>query len=156
MVSGADAIGSLTAGFAALGREVSRSAEGARVRKALEGGRAATNGNALWSALRISEWASGLPASPVLQHLRNDLALLLADDLEDTLELLPIPSQPVGAQPLENSESATFLDCVVGLWAFSTELIRSVEALTAPTLMPAGFVAAAEGPSPEAESSLLR
>jgi hypothetical protein len=156
MVSGADAVGSLTAGFVALGREVSQSAEGARVRKAIERGRASANGNALWSALRISEWVSGLPASPVLQHLRNDLALLLADDLQDTLEVLPIPSQPAGAQVPESSESATFLDCVVGMWAFSMELVRSVEALAGPTLSPGGFVAAADGPSPEAESTLLR
>jgi hypothetical protein len=156
MVSGADAVGSLTAGFAALGREVSRSAEGARVRRALEKGRASTNGNALWSTLRIGEWASGLPAGPVLQQLRNDVALLLADDLEDALEVLPIPSEPAGAEGKGSSEPATFLDCVMGLWAFSAELVRSVEALAAPTLGPRGFVAAAEGPSHEAESSLLR
>ncbi len=156
LVSGADAVGSLTAGFAALGREVSRTAEGARMRKAIEAGRAGTNGNALWSTLRIGEWASGIAASPLLDHLRNDLALLLADDLEATLELLPIPSQIAGIQPTQDTEPATFLDCVMGLWAFSIELVRSVEALAAPTLARAGFVTAAERPVPERESSLLR
>ena len=59
VISGADAIGSLTAGFAALGREVSRTAEGMRLRRGLEAGRAGNNGNALWSALRMNTWLCG-------------------------------------------------------------------------------------------------
>jgi hypothetical protein len=39
-VSGADAIGSLTAGFAALGRELSSTAQGAQMRETIEASRA--------------------------------------------------------------------------------------------------------------------
>ncbi|HEY6292712.1 MAG TPA: hypothetical protein VI455_14275 [Terriglobia bacterium] len=155
-VSGADAVGSLTAGFAALGREVSRSAEGARMRKAIQAGRGGPNGEALWTALRISDWASGMPPSPVLQHLRNDLALLLSDDLEQTLQFLPIPSQMAGAETAPEAAPVTFLDCVMGLWAFSTELVRSVEALAGPTLAHVEVVKPSEGSQAEPQSALLR
>lgn len=157
MVSGAEAIGSLTAGFCALGREVSRTAEGARLRRAIEAGRPGLNGNALWSTLRIGEWASEMPASPVLDQLRNDVALLLAPDLEATLELLPIPSQITGAAGSLDEEPSTFIDCLLGLWAFSRELIRAVEALAAPTLPPAEEMVTWGGANvSEPEGSLLR
>ena len=156
MVSGGDAIGSLTAGFAALGREVSRSAEGARMRKAIEAGRAGPNGEALWRALRITDWASGMPPSPVLQQLRNDLALLLSDDLEETLQFLPIPSPMAGAEATPEAAPVTFLDCVMGLWAFSTELVRSVEALAGPTLTQVDVVKPSDGSEAEPQSALLR
>lgn len=155
LVSGADAIGALTSGFAALGREVSRTAQGARLRKALESGRAGVNGNALWSNLRIDEWATLAPAAPVLDHLRNDLALLLADDLEQTLEMGPIPSQMSGAQGSQETAPATFVDCALGLWAFSQELVRAVELLADPTLAPPGFDVD-DGTAPEPENALLR
>ena len=156
MVSGSDAIGSLTAGFAALGREVSRSAEGARMRKAIQASRAGPNGEALWTALRIGDWASGMPASPVIQQLRNDLALLLSDDLEETLQFLPIPSQMAGAEAAPEAAPATFLDCVMGLWAFSTELVRSVDALAGPTLAQVEVVKASDGSQTEPQNALLR
>src|SRR5262245_41880606 len=75
-VTGADALGSITAGFCALGREVSRTVEGMRMREAIEKSQAASNGDALWNTMRIGEWASTMPASPILDQLRNDLALL--------------------------------------------------------------------------------
>ena len=156
LVSGADAVGSLTAGFCALGREVSHTVQGARLRKAIETGRPGMNGNALWSSLRIGEWASGMPASPILDQLRNDVALLLADDLETTLELLPIPSHMTGAQGSREIKPATFVDCLLGLWAFSRELVHAVEALAAPTLPPPGETMRAVGPGPEPRSPLLR
>jgi hypothetical protein len=138
VISGADAIGSLTAGFAALGREVSRTAEGMRLRRGLEAGRAGNNGNALWSALRMNSWLAGMPPSPVINQLHNDIALLLTDDLERTLAVLPIPSQTTTANATEESDPYTFLDCALGLWAFSAQLVRSVEALATPTSPPAG------------------
>lgn len=158
-VSGADAIGALTAGFAALGREVSRTASGARLRRAIEAGRSGANGDALWTKLRIGDWASSMPPSPVLDQLRNDLALLLADDLEATLELMPIPNQMAGAQGAQQIEPVTFVDCLLGLWALSTELARAVETLAAPTLaasVASGEVTPAAHPNPEPESALLR
>jgi len=156
VISGSTAIASLVQGFAALGREVSRSAEGARLRQALERGRAGMNGDALWTALRLGDWTAGVPPSPVLDQLRNDLALLLAGDLEDTLALLPIPGQPAGAGGAADDGAATFLDCTLGLWAFSRELVHAVEALAAPTLPDAGEVVASPEPAAEATGPLLR
>jgi hypothetical protein len=159
VISGADAIGSLVAGFAAVGREVSRTAQGARLRKAIEAGRPGVNGDALWTRLRIADWASNMPPSPVLDQLRNDLALLLADDLEATLELGPMPNQMAGVSGSPPMEPVTFVDCVLGLWAFSTELTRLVEALAAPALESsavANEVVPIPQPGPEPENTLLR
>jgi hypothetical protein len=133
LISGADAIGSITAGIAALGREVSKTVEGSRLRAAIEKGRPGMNGEMLWTTLRIRDWISASPPSPVLEQMRNDVALLLADDLEQTLEMMPIPHQnetPGANEP----EPATDLDFLVGMWAFSAEVMRSVEALAQPTL----------------------
>jgi len=128
-ISGADAIASLTSGFAALGREVSKTTEGARLREALGRSRVARNGDATWSALRIGEGSSTAVPSPVLDQLRNDVALLLADDLEQVLGMMPIPTEaPTGALP-PPQQNATFLDFVVGYWAFSKEAIASIEEL---------------------------
>ena len=159
LVSGADVIGSLTAGFAALGREVGKSAEGASLRRAIEAGRAGGNGNALWTKLLIGEWASTKPPSPILDQLRNDFALLLADDLQVTLELMPIPGQMAGAAGTEVTEDVTFVDTVLGLWAFSSEMVRAVELLAAPTLAAAdaaGRVEPSPDPQAEPENVLLR
>ncbi len=155
LVSGADAVGSLTAGLARLGRDVAGTAAGARLRRALEGGRAGTNGSALWSALRIDEWASSLPPSPMLDQLRNDLALLLADDLQPTLELLPIPPEPADPRTVAGPEPATFIDFTLGLWVFSLEVVRAIESMAAPT-MGAGPLVPGAQPPPEDEGELLR
>jgi hypothetical protein len=155
LMTGADAVGAMTSGFAALGREVGRTAEGARLREAIESGRPGLNGNALWKALHIQEWISSMPPSPVLDQMRNDLSLLLVDDLEDTLQLMPIPGQSVGAKGSKQPEAATFTDCLLGLWAFSTELIRSIEALAAPTIS-TDEVRSNGTPDPKPEGPLLR
>lgn len=147
-VSGAAAVGSIVAGYAALGRDVSRTAEGARLRGALARGRVARNGEALWATLRIGQWASLAPAAPVLDQLRNDLALLLAPNLEETLSLLPIPGEPAGAAAAGDDPPSEFLDCLVGMWAFSREVVQAVEALAAPTRDPATVAAAPERPPP--------
>lgn len=155
-VSGADAIGSIVAGFVALGREVSQTAKGATLRKAIEAGRPGANGDALWTKLRMSDWISSMPASLILDQLRNDLALLLADDLEATLELMPIPHQMAGAKGSQQIESATFVDCLLGLWAFSTELACMVETIAAPTLAASDEIMPTAHPNPEPENELLR
>ena len=155
-VSGADAVGALTAGFAALGREVSRTAEGARLRQAIEAGRAGANGNALWKSLRIEDWAATMAPAPLLDQLRNDLALLLADDLEATLELMPIPGRMAGETAATQPAPAAFVDCVLGLWAFSRETVRAVEALAAPLLPPLSSFTADSAPDQETDGSLLR
>lgn len=129
--SGVSVVGSLVAGIAAVGREVGRTADGARMKKALERGGAARNSEALWRSLRIAEWTAGLPPSPVLDHVRNDLALLLDDDLEATLEDFPIAPPEYGSQQPASAEQVTSIDCLLGLWAYSREVVRSVESLAA-------------------------
>jgi hypothetical protein len=155
LVSGADAVGSLMAGYCALGREVSPSTEGSRLRRALDGGRAGTNGDLVWARLRIGDWVSSLPSSPVLDQLRNDVALLLADDLPEALDALPFPAE-LATDAGPRDERAVFLDFVLGLYAFSLELVRAVDALAAPTLVPPGSFAVGAEPGPEVDGSLLR
>jgi hypothetical protein len=154
VITGATAVGSLAAGFAALGREVSATAEGARIRQALERGRPGSNGEVIWDALRIGDWVSSHPPSPVLDQFRNDLALLLAEDVDETLELLPIPPELAGAAGAQEVPRAAFLDFAVGYWAFSMEVVRAFDALTGPTLGPP--YAVGEGTPAEPGGPLLR
>lgn len=129
-ISGADAIGALTAGYAALGRRVAESAEGSRMLEAISRGRAGSNGERLWDALLIREWASSLPPSPVLDQFRNDLALLLTDDLDAALELPPMPAEIAGADR-PAPEPATLAHYLLGMWAFAREVVTGIEALAA-------------------------
>lgn len=152
-VSGADAIGSLVAGLAALGREVARSADGARLRRALELGRAGANGDFVWERLGIARMAAGAPLTPVLDQLRNDVALLFAPDVEEALERAPTP-ELTGPGDAHTAPPAEFLDFALGLHAFSRELAQALEAAAAPTLAPAGAVE--RGPAPEPDGPLLQ
>jgi hypothetical protein len=154
--SGVSVIGSIIGGFAALGREASTTVEGARVRRALEESHAAINGNAIWSSLRIADWTTGLPPSPVLDHVRNDLALLLAADLPETLQQVPIPPDTPVTRSMKDVEAVTCLDCMVGLWAYSREIVRAVETLAEPRLPPRGEVVHPEDTGPTGRGSLLR
>jgi hypothetical protein len=156
MISGASAVGSLMSGFGVLGRRVSQTSAGGRLRRALEAGRAGQNVAALWKALRINDWAAGVAPSPVIDHLRNDLALLLAADLEETLALLPIPGQPAGTAAEADDEPVTPIDCLVGMWFYSAEMARGIEALAAPTLPPADEIIGAAGEGNDPRGSLLR
>jgi len=152
-VSGAAAVGSMVAGFAAIGREASRTADGAKLRAALARGRVASNGDALWSTLRIRQWASLVPAAPLLEQMRNDMSLLLAPNLEETLSLLPIPGEPSGATGSMEDPPVEFLDCVVGMWAYSREMTGVIEALAAPT-RENGAIEKSGRPAPPAGSIL--
>jgi hypothetical protein len=129
MISGAQALGSLVAGLAALGREATRTAEGGRVREALMATRVAVNGEALWSTLGMDAAWSSLPPTPVLEDLRNDLALLLAHDLDSVLSDVDLvePAEHIG--PLREPERSECIDLVVGLWAYSRELVGVVDDL---------------------------
>lgn len=135
LVTGATAVGSLVSGFAVLGKQVSRTARGARLRKALAAGRPGTNLALLWKELHLHEWAALSPPAPVLDQMRNDAALLMAGDLEETMELLPIP--PHHEEPVEHatdevgSAAEHALDCILGLWSYSRDLADAVEALAA-------------------------
>lgn len=150
-VSGADAIGAMVAGFAAIGRETARTAEGARLRAALIGGDAGANAERLWSALLIDRWTSAFPPSPVLDHLRNDFALLLADDIEEILDLPPVPPEPAGTGHVP-AEPTTAADVMLGLWAFAREIVAGVESLAGD----AADVVAGPAPAPPTSGPLLR
>jgi hypothetical protein len=159
LITGAAAVGSLTAGFAALGREVARTSEGARLRAAIDRGRPGSNGDAIWSALQIGNWATAHPPSPVLEQLRNDVALLLAEDVHEVLARPPMPNPPAGSRGSAAAEQpqVEFADYLLGMWAFASEVVRSVEALAAPTMPPPGQVARrGTPPAGEPPSSLLR
>jgi hypothetical protein len=155
-ISAADAIASLTSGFAELGREVSKTSEGAKLRAALCASRVAANGDAVWLALRIGEGASSAVPSPILDQLRNDVALLLADDLEDTLSAMPIPAEmPTGALP-PPQQTVKFLDFIVGYWAFSKELVASVDALAELGQSSQQAVRLGAEPAPPLKGAILR
>jgi hypothetical protein len=156
VTTGAVAVGSLVAGFCVLGRQLSRTAEGARVRRALETARAGANGAVVWKALRLDVWLSSVPPSPVLDQLRNDVALLLSGDLEETVGLLPIPARAAGDGAADDGETATFLDCAVGLWAYAREMVAVIDAVVGPTLPPPNAVVVPDEPSPEAPGAFLR
>jgi hypothetical protein len=148
VVSGAAAVGSMISGFAAIGRNASKTAEGARLRRALECGRVAGNGEAIWTSLRIRQWASLAPPAPLLEQMRNDMALLLAPNLEETLSLLPIPGEPAGALGTSDESASEFLDCIIGMWAYSRDLVDAVEALAAPTSDGAAWLQSSPDPAP--------
>jgi hypothetical protein len=147
LISGADAVGSLAAGIAALGRELSQTAEGARLRRRIEEGPGASNGELLWSKLRIGDWLSAIAPSPVLDEIRNDLALLIARDLGASLELMPIPGELTGIRADLQPQPVTFPDLMVGLWAYAREIELAVEALSAPA--PARVAPAAPSKPPK-------
>jgi hypothetical protein len=153
LTTGAAAVGSLSAGFAALGREFARTTEGDRLRRAIVSGRVGRNGDAIWDALRFDEWLGSAPPAPVLDQLRNDVALLLADDLDETIELLPIPGET--GMDGADGEDPSFPDLVLGMYAFSRELVAAVEALASPSLPPRDEVVPPRS-SPEPEAELLR
>lgn len=131
LISGAQAVGSMVAGLAALGRSVALTAEGARVRESLTATRLGANGETLWSTLGVDAAWSAIPPSPIIEDLRNDLALLLANDLEAVLAEVDRvePSDHIG--PLREPESCDCIDLVLGLWAWSRELVGVVDEIVA-------------------------
>jgi len=160
LVTGATAIGSLVSGFAVLGKQVSRTAPGARLRRALAAGKPGTNAALLWKELRIHEWAALSAPAPVLDHMRNDAALLLAQDLEGTLELLPIPPQrdePVEGASAEITDAREHaLDCMLGLWAYSKDLVAVIEALAATSSDDSSDILAGSPSTPPPSGQVLR
>jgi hypothetical protein len=155
-VSGADAIGAVAAGLARIGREAGQTAEGQRLRKAIESGRAGANGDLLWSRLLIGPWVSSLPPAPLLEHLRNDLALLLTPDLGAGLDAGIVPVGYAGDRGALVPEPASFTDYLLGLWAFGAEMRRAVEMLAAPGLEGSPEVAGQEQSGFEHRPGLLR
>jgi hypothetical protein len=129
--SGVSVVGSLRAGVAAAGREVAKTIDGMRLKQALLASQAGKNGEMLWAALRIGDWASGLPPSPVLDHIRNDLALLLAEDLSQSLSTVPMPGESRALVRDVEPQPVTFIDCILGLWIHSREIVNAVELIAA-------------------------
>ncbi len=142
LISGADAVGALSTGVVELGRQVAATAEGHRLKRAIESSLVGKNGDALWKSLEIDEWLSQLPASPVLDHLRNDCSLLLSDDLDSVLESKP---RPLVAAPPRTSSSgaiaACFADYIVGLWYIAGEVRTLIESIAEPTVVPEPVIA---------------
>jgi hypothetical protein len=155
-ISGADAIASLTSGFAVLGREISMTVEGARLRQALCRSQVAANGEALWRALHIADGASTAIPSPVLEQLRNDIAILLAQDLPETLSAMPIPSETRSTVLPPSQQAVTFLDFVIGYWALSRELVAAVDALAQLGQGAPQSVHAGAEPAPPVQGGILR
>ncbi|MBM7808037.1 hypothetical protein JOD57_003874 [Geodermatophilus bullaregiensis] len=153
-VTGGEAIGSELAGFAALGRDVARTSEGDRMRHMLAAGRVGANAEELWRALRVEDWLSQMPPAPVLDHLRNDLALLLADDLPEVLASAP-ESASVAAATRPEPQPVHAVDVLLGLWAYGRELVRAVGTIAGE--VDTGVVARPEWePGPTLDGTLLR
>jgi hypothetical protein len=154
-VTGGQAIGSHLAGIAALGREIARTEDGERLLAGLERNRAGVNGEALWDALHIDGWLSSMPPSPVLDELRNDLALLMADDLEQILGG-PSDAAAVPTATLAEPRPVCFTEVMLGLWAWGRELTRAVEAAAGTSAAHHLTVIDRRGDGPGLEGPVLR
>lgn len=127
-LSGRETVGSLLAGYAVAGQQAAQTAEGRRLAQGLRASSAGVNGQTIWSALRIDRLAEATP-SPVLDHLRNDLALLLADDLDNGLrDAQGLRAEPRRTAP-EPSVPFDSVDYLVGMWLVSRELVAVIEAM---------------------------
>ncbi len=155
-VSGADVVGALAAGVAALGRQASGTAEGRRLREGLAHGRPATNAALLWQQLGIDRWLSTMPASRVLDQLRNDAALLLVDDLAQTLDLPPLVAEPTGADRPAAPEVIDPLDLVVGMWVLARDTVDLVQALADSAGVPAVTVVPGRPAAARVDGGVLR
>lgn len=155
LISGSQAVGSLVAGVAALGREAALGTEGARLRSALERSRAGSNADAIWAALHLGDLASMLPPSPVLEDLRNDVSLLAAPDVERALADLDEAAIGAGIGLVREPQRVEALDFLVGLWALGRFLGDAVELLAGRPEPDAAPVPPADAARPE-EGPLLR
>ncbi len=158
-VSGFEAIGSQIAGFAALGREARQTSDGARMANALESSSLGANGEALWSGLKLTEWLSKSPPSPVLNDISNDLALLLSPDLYEALHDLATGELPIGRSPLATPHDVSFVDAVVGFWVLGRRLVDACDAIAAAgaaTIDPPPTVSTKPKPDTVEDGSFLR
>jgi hypothetical protein len=131
--SGVSVVGSTLSGLAEIGAEISKTAEGARMRRAIADSAAHANGEIIWNVLCIGNWTNGMPASPVLDHVRNDLALLVARDLNEVIKNVPPPQETRLGHTVSTRRNLTFLDTLLGLWAYSREIVMSIETLAKQT-----------------------
>lgn len=129
-VSGGQAMASITAGLAELGRQAAETEEGRRVRQALDEGRPGTNLRLLFDELGFGDLASLSPPTPLLEDFANDLALLVAPDLADAIGRAKVGALgDTGLGELRLGGPVDPIDFVVGLWLFSREVVDSIDAL---------------------------
>ena len=156
LVSGADVVGALAAGIAALGRQSSDTVEVARLREGLVHGRPATNAALIWQQLGIDRWLATMPASAVLDQLRNDAALLLVDDLAETFELPPLVAEPTGADRPTTPERIDPVDLLVGMWVLASDTVDLVQALADSSGLAAASVAPGRPAPVRVDGGVLR
>lgn len=154
VISGAQALASMIAGLAALGREASTTIVGERRRAALEHGRVRDNLELLFSRFGLGALASISPPTPILEDFFNDLALLLAPDTNQVVDAAALGAleglgvglllPPASAAPFEP------LDFLLGLWTYSAEVAAAFDALSddVPTDDVGVTVAADDEPGP--------
>ncbi|SRR5579883_252481 len=134
-ISGGEALGSIIAGMAKLGKEVSQTTEGLRLRNALESKHHTSNGRALWQKLRISDWLGNTIPSPVLDQLQNDVALVLSNDLHSELQAFTVYDRPTTCLTDDMGKiEIDYLDVTIGLWAYSRYFIRIIEDLASTSI----------------------
>ena len=81
-----------------------------------------------------------MPASRVLDQLRNDVALLLVDDLAETFELPPLVAEPTGTEKSEAPERIDPVDLMVGMWVLAKDTVDLVQALSDSSGLPEATV----------------
>ena len=104
------------------------------MRRVLEQTRAGVNAETLWSALELGHLASLVPPTPVLGDLRNDIALLVADDLPQAVAMLDESSLESGMGLVREPQPFDVLDFLVGLWALGGFVADALELLSAATV----------------------
>ncbi len=133
IISGAQALASMIAGLAALGREASTTIVGERRRSVLERGRVRDNLDLLFSRFGLGALASMSPPTPMLEEFFNDLALLLAPDTAQHVDAAASAALGgLGVGLLVPSASAAPFDPVdflLGLWTYTTEVAAALDAL---------------------------
>jgi hypothetical protein len=129
-ISGAQAVASMIAGLAALGRSVAGTIEGQHMRDAIDHGRLRENLDLLFGGLGLGALASASPPTPMLEDFFNDVALVLAPDVADSVDgalVGTVTGASVGL--LRSPEPVDPVDFVVGFWAFSSEVAATLREL---------------------------
>lgn len=126
-ITGAQAVASMIAGLAALGRSVAETVEGRHMRDALDRGRLLENLDLLFGRLGLGALASASPPTPMLEDFFNDVALVLAPDIAESVDAALVAAvRGSGIGMLRSPEPVDPIDFVVGLWAFSSEVAATL------------------------------
>ncbi|MEV0290712.1 hypothetical protein AB0H36_41840 [Kribbella sp. NPDC050820] len=126
-ITGAQAVASMIAGLAALGRSVAETVEGRHMRDALDRGRLSENLDLLFGRLGLGALASASPPTPMLEDFFNDVALVLAPDISESVDAaLASVFEGSGIGILRSAEPVDPVDFLVGLWAFASEVAATL------------------------------